>query len=348
MHHRISFLAEVVPLMPMKFTTRHLLVVLLFTYLSSTYAQVSRYETSIKKYIDEYNDDAVREMHEDGIPASITLAQGIQESSAGTSKLAKHANNHFGIKCQKEWSGPIYIQDDDTKNECFRKYENVFDSYVDHSRFLKSRTRYTFLFQLQITDYKGWANGLKAAGYATDPLYAKKIIKIIEEHRLYNFDTIQPPSSELVASIDNYFDHPPKRNAYKLKEEPIKEVEEISIAKRKINLLNDRKYILAQQNESIDDISVQYDDDPRLIARYNDIKYKTEIKFKKGDIVFLQPKKNKGTAEFHIVKKGDTIHGISQLYGIKLKKLCKKNNIPTSATLTIGEKLWLRKNKPHN
>lgn len=333
----------------MKLVRHHFLLLVLFTYLPSTYAQVTKYESSIKKYIDEYHDDAVREMHEDGIPASITLAQGIQESSAGNSKLAQHANNHFGIKCQKEWSGPVYIQDDDTKNECFRKYENVFDSYVDHSRFLKSRPRYAFLFQLPITDYKGWANGLKAAGYATDPLYAKKLIKIIEEHRLYDFDTIQPPSSELVASIDNYFDHPPKRNAYKVNDEKIKETEiEVSVTKRKINLLNDRKYILAQHNESIDEISTQYDDDPRLIARYNDIKYSTATKFKKGDIVFLQPKKNKGIAEFHIVKKGDTIHSISQLYGIKLKKLCKKNHITPSTSLTIGEKLWLQKKKPNN
>lgn len=140
------------------------------------------------KYIKKYAPIAVREMHKYKIPASITLAQGILESGSGRGQLASKSNNHFGIKCHTSWKGARVYHDDDAKGECFRKYQYVATSYKDHSLFLKNRSRYRFLFNLRKNDYKGWARGLKKAGYATDRKYPKKLIKIIQDYKLYEFD----------------------------------------------------------------------------------------------------------------------------------------------------------------
>ncbi len=142
-----------------------------------------------EQYIQKYKDIAIKQMQKNKIPASIILAQGCLESSDGNSALARRANNHFGIKCHDGWKGKKFRQDDDARRECFRKYEKAIDSYTDHSNFLRSRSRYASLFDLPITDYKGWAHGLKAAGYATNPKYAQLLIDIIEEYELYKFDT---------------------------------------------------------------------------------------------------------------------------------------------------------------
>ncbi len=147
---------------------------------------------SAREYIEKFKDDAIKEMYLHKVPASIVLAQAMFESSNGNSELAKNANNHFGIKCKREWSGASYSKNDETEQECFRKYENVLDSYSDHSMFLKSRPRYAFLFEIPLGDYKSWCVGLKEAGYATDPKYAKRLIEIIEKHKLYEFDVDLP------------------------------------------------------------------------------------------------------------------------------------------------------------
>lgn len=324
---------------------RFIFVLQVFLCLSNAvFAQAPPARKSTKAYIAEFREDAIREMHEDGIPASITLAQGILESDAGNSRLAMYANNHFGIKCQKEWEGPTYIQDDDTKNECFRKYQAVFDSYADHSRFLKSRPRYAFLFQLDITDYKNWAYGLKASGYATDPAYATRLLKIIEDNRLYRFDTIKPPSPELVASVDNYFTAAEKKAQAK-KHTGENEKYELPYSKRTVQLINDRKCILTRTGETVDEISTEYDVDPRLIIKYNELDKEKKLRFRPGQIIFLQPKRNRASEEYHTVAKGETMYSISQKYGIKLRKLYKKNHLQAGTEPALGEKLWLRKTK---
>ncbi|MCE3228254.1 MAG: N-acetylmuramoyl-L-alanine amidase [Bacteroidetes bacterium] len=154
-----------------------------------------------KSYISWYSDEAVNQMIEHHIPASVILAQGIFESRCGSSELAKKSNNHFGIKCHSEWGGDTVTKTDDTLNECFRKYKSVEESYTDHSLFLKSRSRYSHLFKLSITDYKGWCRGLKAAGYATFPAYAEELIRIIEENKLYLFDA--PEAMEPAIVLEN-------------------------------------------------------------------------------------------------------------------------------------------------
>ena len=142
-----------------------------------------------QQYIDKYKDVAIKQMHKYKIPASITLAQACLESGDGNSTLARKANNHFGIKCHDGWKGKKIKQNDDKRRECFRKYDNAMDSFTDHSHFLTSRSRYNSLFDLPITDYKAWAHGLKACGYATNRKYAKLLIDIIEEYELYKYDT---------------------------------------------------------------------------------------------------------------------------------------------------------------
>ncbi len=321
-----------------------LFILLLTIVVRVPFALATEKRKSTSQYIDEFKEEAVNGMLKDGVPASITLAQGIQESSSGNSPLAIGANNHFGIKCQREWVGPTYIQDDDAKNECFRKYESAYESYLDHADFLRTRSRYAFLFQLSVTDYKGWAKGLKAAGYATDPNYANKLIKIIETYKLHYLDTITRPIPELIASIDNYFGSTEKHYSSQ-KHTSHNEKSELESTKRTIQLKNERKFIIARAGETVDEISTEYDTDPRLIAKYNELDKKNTTRFKAGEIIFLQPKRNKAKDEFHVVKKGETMYGISQQHGIKLKQLYKKNKMLPGAEPSAGEKLWLRKTK---
>lgn len=152
--------------------------------------------TPQERYIQKWAPTAVREMYRSGVPASITLAQGILESRYGLSSLATEGNNHFGIKCHKDWKGKSMRYDDDAKGECFRVYDSADESFRDHSDFLRYRDRYKFLFDLKTTDYKGWAYGLKKAGYATDPNYPAKLVKYIEDYKLYEYDTMTSEEAE--------------------------------------------------------------------------------------------------------------------------------------------------------
>jgi uncharacterized FlgJ-related protein len=179
-----------------------MVVLAVITGISGVSAQKTDYNAVVNRYIQKYKEIAIREMHDYRIPASITLAQGILESNAGRSPLATEANNHFGIKCHKEWTGKTFIKDDETKNECFRKYDNPLESFRDHSCFLTQRDRYKNLFKLDITDYKGWATGLKAAGYATNPAYAELLIRTIEKYTLDRYDK----GGGIVAADDSAMD----------------------------------------------------------------------------------------------------------------------------------------------
>ena len=167
-----------------------LLIILSLSIAASVSAQgdAGHKKLTTEDYINRFRDDAINDMMHTGVPASITLAQGILESSSGNSMLAREANNHFGIKCHSDWRGERVYKDDDAKNECFRKYPTALASFKDHSRFLRERSRYAFLFDYRITDYKAWAKGLKKAGYATNPRYADHLIRIIEQHELYQYD----------------------------------------------------------------------------------------------------------------------------------------------------------------
>lgn len=168
---------------------RHIVLVLgALAFMGGAVSAQEQAKLTRKEYIDKYAPLAVEQQALYGIPASITLAQGLLESGNGNSRLAREGNNHFGIKCGGSWDGPSLRHDDDAPQECFRSYDSVEESYIDHSLFLSERERYKGLFTLDPKDYKGWAHGLKAAGYATNPVYAELLIKIIEEHQLYRYD----------------------------------------------------------------------------------------------------------------------------------------------------------------
>lgn len=278
------------------------------------------------EYIERFKDAAIQEMIRAKIPASITLAQGILESANGNSPLAMYANNHFGIKCHKHWKGDTFTIDDDEKDECFRKYESVDQSFKDHSEFLTTRSRYANLFKLKITDYKGWAKGLKKAGYATNPKYADLLITIIDENKLYQYDVHHKVASKKMAR-----ERTSKSMATARKH-------------RQIRLHNNIKYTVVRENDSFRSLANDFKMNLWQIYRYNDINRNDELK--EGDIIYLQPKKNKAAESFHIVTAEDNMRSISQLYGIKLKKLYKKNNMIMGTQPQKGEKLYLKKKRP--
>lgn len=261
-------------------------------------------------YINKYKDIAIREMYDYGVPASITLAQGILESGLGKSELAVKANNHFGIKCHNEWSGERMYHDDDASQECFRKYDNAEESFIDHTQFLKNRARYSFLFELDRTDYKGWAKGLKQAGYATDPKYPTRLINLIESHNLQQYDTMMP-------------------NKYPVVLKAIKDS------------VLDVKHTYAQKDETYYTIGKKYHIPFNLIYVYNDVD-KGDRQPEVGDIVFLQPKKSKcDDCPEHVVEEGESMHSISQRYGIKLIKLYDLNGMPYNTVPVVGQLLKL-------
>ncbi len=274
---------------------------------------------STEQYIELYKEDAIKEMNRYGIPASITLAQGIIESGSGNSDLAKNANNHFGIKCH-DWKGRGYYVDDDEKNECFRKYNSVYESFTDHSEFLKNRPRYSTLFELDITDYKGWAYGLKKAGYATNPQYPQILINLIEKFKLYEYDKYYKK------------DYSPEINS--------KEI----IASEDIKYINGIRCLVVKKGDTFFGIAKKNNMMIGQLYRYNELN--KDAVLKQGQIIYLQPKRRKSRdTEYHLVAKGETLYLISQKYGIKLKYLCSKNNITVGTTIKEGDKLWLKKRK---
>jgi LysM repeat protein len=307
----------------MKNTLIILFVILLNV--ESVFSQPAERRITREEYIEMYKDDAIREMMKSGVPASITLAQGILESGDGNSPLAVYAKNHFGVKCHSGWKGKSMKLDDDAKDECFRKYETVYESFRDHSEFLVTRSRYDFLFDLKITDYKGWAKGLKKAGYATNPKYADLLIMLIEKNNLDQYD--------------NYAKVPPRK--------PTKTRSSKVLASashnRTIKLHNHIKYVKAKKGDTFYGITQDFEMNLWQIFKYNDLNESDVLKV--GDIIYLQPKKNKSKEKFHTAKTGETMRDISQLYGVKLKKLYKKNKMFMGTQPNVGDKIYLKHKK---
>ena len=311
----------------MKSPVNLLLLVLILTGGS---AGVIAQKLTREDYIGTYRDLAVEEMLRSGIPASITLAQGMLESDNGNSTLARRANNHFGIKCHG-WKGKRIIHDDDERNECFRKYKSVHESYADHTDFLMGSPRYSTLFELDQTDYRGWAEGLKKAGYATSRSYASLLIRIIEENDLHQYDTGEGWSKELLAErrqeladIDNL---------------------EIEVGRRRILVRNRINYIVAREGDTYQDLTRELDLMPFELAKYNGIP--RDSKIEKGQVLYLQPKRGKASVEyrFHTVEEGESMYMISQMYGIKLHKLLKMNLMQPGDEPDPGDVIHLRRKK---
>ena len=309
-----------------KFISLSFIFILIASSVAQTQPAKERY--SRQDYIGMYRGFAVKEMLISGVPASITLSQGILESGDGNSTLALKANNHFGIKCH-EWEGEKFHMDDDEKGECFRVYKTVFDSYDDHSQFLKTRTRYANLFKLDKTDYKGWAQGLKDAGYATNPKYPELLIKIIEENQLHQYD--------LLTEVPKDFDNPIE------KQTTIKTDATTTVTTGKILLHNRIKYITVQPGETFFSICKKYEMMLWQIYKYNDLSKNDSLA--PGQKIYLQPKRYKGDEDFHIVKQGESMRDISQQHGIRLKTLYKKNNMVVGTQPEVGQKLNLKNKK---
>jgi hypothetical protein len=318
------------------------LILLLFT-VNSLNAQKATPKNSYTEYIDNFKAIAIKKMQEYKIPASITLAQGLLESGSGNSDLAVNANNHFGIKCHKEWTGMTYIMDDDEKNECFRKYASAEESFNDHSQFLLTRPRYANLFKLDILDYKGWAHGLKSAGYATNPRYAEMLIRIIEEHQLYLFDSgYQPSNTELIADkrvvipVESKLEHKKPVQA----KNNFKYVE-VTSGNRSIYINNGVRLIYARKGDNAmtiaDDVGVH----TFQILQYNELGRDETIR--EGSIIYIEPKKRKSEKKYHFVAEGETMRDIAQLYALKLKVLYKRNDLKTGHEPVAGTKVLLRK-----
>lgn len=304
------------------------LFVFLFFLPLAALAQPAEKKNTPHDYIEKYKADAIQEMQLFRVPASITLAQGMLESDNGNSALAVYANNHFGIKCHKEWSGETYTQDDDEKDECFRKYGSVYDSYVDHSEFLKTRPRYAFLFELKMTDYEGWAKGLKSAGYATDPKYADRLIDIIKRYQLFEYDKL-----EGVAPIAA---EPQKTHGNK--------TVSTNVSRREIYLNNSIKYVIVKSGDTFMKIAQELDMGVWQLYKYNDMNKNSALRT--GQILYIQPKRRKAGPDKHQIKPGETMYDVSQKYGVKLKKLYQYNGLGPGDQPKTGQVVYLKKKKP--
>lgn len=286
------------------------------------------------EYIRKFYKLAISEMQRSGIPASITLAQGCWESGNGNSRLATEANNHFGIKCKSEWRGKKIYHDDDASQECFRKYAHAEASYIDHSNFLMSGSRYSFLFQLDPKDYVAWAHGLKKAGYATDPTYAQRLIKIIEEFKLHIYDEY----------VDN-------RQLASLKNEtaPVK-IQPSTLGKtnsrHKIEMRNGLRTIVVEEGDNYQTITKDLALKDWELNTYNDIEKDSKVRV--NEILYIEAKYKKGNKDHkqHVAEDGDTMHYIAQRYALRMKPLLKRNRMKKGEEPTAGQIVYLRNKRP--
>lgn len=283
-----------------------------FIALSAAFASLQAQKLNTVDYINEYKFAAMQEMKVYSVPASVTLAQGILESASGNSKLAKDCNNHFGIKCRKNWTGNFCLADDDAPDECFRGYTSAMESYRDHSLFLKGNSRYDFLFSMPATDYKAWSHGLRQAGYATNPAYGSILIGVIERYRLSMYDS-------MVILGDDY-DTPDTAAGNLIKVQGLPAV-------------------YARRGQTAADIAKEHDLGVWQIYKYNDLKSGDELK--PGEIIYLKPKRRKSSDQPHVVQEGETLRDISQQHAIKLKQLQKYNHVKPGQDLRPGERLYL-------
>lgn len=308
----------------------YLFTIIFISTISAAFAQISREE-----YIEQYQLLAIEEMNRSGIPASITMAQACLESGNGNSTLSLKSNNHFGIKCKSTWTGKTVKHDDDEKNECFRKYNTVEESYIDHSNFLMDNPRYFSLFQLPPDDYVGWAHGLKKAGYATAPDYADRLLKIIEEYQLYRLD--YKMTNEQLAALKHTKPH---------KKEVLNNLVINPYQSHQITLRNNLKTVVANEGDTYEILSQEFGIKTWELYKFND--HPEGYIPLKNEIIYIEAKHRKADRKgmlTHRVEAGETMHYISQLYGLKLKPLYKRNNMKAGEEPHTEEIIFLRNNR---
>jgi LysM repeat protein len=319
---------------------------------------------AILAYITRYKDLAIAEMKRTGVPAAITLAQGIHETEAGTSVLVRKSNNHFGIKCKDEWRGQSVSHDDDARGECFRKYTAAEDSYRDHSDFLRNRSNYASLFTLDPTDYQGWAYGLKKAGYATNPKYAQVLIKLIQDYNLEDYTLIAMgkmkeendlAKNDLTKNDDTKVDKNPPIVLVKNNESETgsgernkREEQKVHVAEPVVNTvnypsgefkINDTRVVYVTRGTSYLTIAQQYEIPLARLFEFNDLKQQEVTA--DDQLVFIQRKRKTGEHEFHTVQAGETVNDIAQSEAIRLESLLEYNNMTANMQPAAGETLYL-------
>lgn len=328
---------------------KRFLILFLFLGLTPLFAQYT--EADIYKYIDTYKDMAIMKMYKYKIPASITIAQGVFESACGTSRLATYANNHFGIKCH-DWTGDTIHVDDDALGECFRKYNSAEESFTDHSLFLTTRSRYSGLFNLDIMDYQGWAKGLKAAGYATNPKYAERLISLIQRFNIAQLDTLYLQRLE-----SGYFTNPA---AFENQQEEIAATEESKTKNKKAIFIpnisdyqpieypftnrtvyenNNTLFVIASEHDTYAKIANDVQRSEKKLLQFNDVT--SNKKIVTGEAIYIEKKDKSNASDVHVVCKGETLRYISQKYGITMKALCKINGLNMSSNVKEGHKIKL-------
>jgi hypothetical protein len=313
--------------------------ILAFVILTTLVARGQGNAEAVNAYIESYREIAISEMQRTGVPAAIKLAQGILETEAGRSDLVMRSNNHFGIKCKSWWTGEKVYHDDDAQGECFRKYGTPEESFRDHSDFLRNSERYSSLFKLDPTDYKAWAYGLKAAGYATNPKYPQILIKYIEQYNLNDY-TLVALGRKAHESMVSSSSAPATTS-----------VKAVPAAARKSTYpsgefrINDTRVIFAKAGTPIRDIALKYALTEHWIADFNDLPEGT-VALEFDQLVFLQRKRKSGDKEFHLVEEGDDLYSISQKYAIRLESLLNYNQLTVDMIPAAGEKLYLQRNAP--
>ena len=293
-------------------------------------------DTPQERYIAQYSGIAVSEMQRTGVPASITLAQGMLESRYGLSSMATDGNNHFGIKCHNDWKGKRMFYDDDAPHECFRVYRSAEESFRDHSDFLRYWDRYKSLFELAPTDYKGWANGLRKAGYATDPAYAKKLIKIIEDYKLYRFDTGSTGAAVVVPETPIAME---KKTVQKVASG---EKYTFSVS-RPLYRRNGVRFVYSQPGETWESIAAAFNLFPKELLRFNDLTAPCPLP--KGTLVYIQKKKRYAASgmEMYVFSEGEKLRDVCQRFAVRQKSIVKLNGLREGYVPAEGDRIMLRK-----
>ena len=302
----------------------------------------------IRNYINTYRETAIAEMQRTGVPAAIKLAQGIHETTAGTSDLVRRSNNHFGIKCKSNWTGESVKHTDDAPNECFRKYDDPAQSYRDHSDFLRGSSRYASLFALDPLNYEGWAYGLKKAGYATNPRYPQIIIKLIETYQLQDYTLIamgkMAPKEDMVAQSDSGEKQSDGVITASSITRPVRKVKQAIDYPSGEFKINDTKVIYALAGTPVLTIADRYNISLSKIFEFNDLEESETIK--NDQLIYLQRKRKAGNNEFHIVAEGETLRDIACVEAIRLESLLEYNHLKGDMQPAVGEQLYLRKKAP--
>ena len=312
-------------------------ILYLFTIVTIDFSIATAQTIKPQEYIEMYKEFAVREMKRMGVPAAITLAQGLLETESGNSDLVKKSNNHFGIKCKTSWTGEGVSHDDDAAGECFRSYKDAEASYRDHSNYLRGTDRYASLFKLNPTDYKGWARGLKKAGYATNPKYPDILIKNIEQYNLQQY-SLEAANDVPKIETDKYEDDKEPTAIKPEEESTLSEVDtKVSVTG---NFINGHKYINATKGTSLLAIATENDIDLSKLLVFNDLE-KDGILIN-DQIIFLQKKSKTGDKDFYIIQEGESLYDVAQKNGIQLMPLLSYNQLTQTTDVPVGTKLYLK------